>query len=138
MLINYEFIHRWVWLLFSTSIITLYCILGSECYPPLHYHTLLIVSRYVIIFFIECQSPLSCILVQYQSESRMFVILDCTNVMHTNHTFSHGFGDTYQTFTFYRSHYLSSVPLIYLRVYCPCFTYYYSHLIQDNANLHVI
>ena len=77
-LISYEFIHRWVWSLFSTSLITLYRILGSECY---HAFTLSYFNNCFTLcklFFIEYKTSLSCMLVQYQPGFRMFVILDFT------------------------------------------------------------
>ena len=57
----------------------IYCILGSECYHPftLSYFN----DRFKLCnsyFFIKSKPSRSCMSAQYQSGSRMFVILDCT------------------------------------------------------------
>ena len=105
--------------------------------PFCNNHTLMIVSSYVIVFYrIQTISVLDVGAVSVWVSHVRYPELYRTSCIHIIR-FHTGLATPTNLSHFCRSHYLSPVPLIYIRVYCHCFTYQYSHLTQDNANLHV-
>ena len=122
---------RWVWLLFSTSVITIYST-AFLAQNAITQNALMIVSIYVIFFLQNPTHP------DPACQCNISVILDCTEChAYISYDFTWvwrhllTFHIIMRRTIYHQFHYLYSCTLSSLHIYS------YSYLTQDNTSLHV-